>query len=211
MALLDHDKVMGHDPDRKHHVMTLAADVARPGAVAAVVGGAPVTALALRPLPDRLVYQATTPAGIRLVDARSGQLTHITAPVARLIARHEMGDREVRSITRLAEPTLETRKHEGPTWRVDLAGSDGMSVYVSATTGHVLERHNDSWRLFDVLWMLHTMDYSGRDDFNHPLIIAVTFGVLWLTATGVYLLFVSFRRSDFRWRSAPRTRIADTA
>ena len=48
-------------------------------------------------------------------------------------------------------------------------------------------------------------------DFNHPLVIAVTFGVLWLTATGVYLLFVSFRRSDFRWRSAPRARAADAA
>ena len=86
-----------------------------------------------------------------------------------------------------------------------------MSVYVSEATGRVVERRTDSWRLFDVLWMLHTMDYSGRDDFNHPLVIAVTFGVLWLTATGVYLLFVSFRRSDFRWRSAPRARASNAA
>ena len=86
-----------------------------------------------------------------------------------------------------------------------------MSVYVSEATGRVLERRNDAWRLFDFLWMLHTMDYWGRDDFNHPLIIAVTFGVLWLTATGIYLLFVSFRRSDFGWRPAARARTGDAA
>ena len=119
--------------------------------------------------------------------------------LARAIARHEMGDRTVRRVSRVAEPTLETRKHQGATWRVDFADADGMSIYVSEATGRVVERRSDTWRLFDIFWMLHTMDYTGRDDFNHPLIIALAFGTLWLAATGVYLVSKSFRRADFRW------------
>ena len=47
--------------------------------------------------------------------------------------------------------------------------------------------------------MLHNMDYANRTSFNHPLIIFVAFGVLWLSTTGFYLLFKSFKRRDFRW------------
>jgi hypothetical protein len=57
----------------------------------------------------------------------------------------------------------------------------------------------DTWRTWDFFWMLHNMDYVNRKSFNHPLIIFVAFGTLWLSGTGFYLLFKSFSRADFRW------------
>src|SRR3546814_12442686 len=57
----------------------------------------------------------------------------------------------------------------------------------------------DTWRTWDFFWMLHNMDYINRSSFNHPLIIFVAFGALWLSGTGFYLLFKSFSRADFRW------------
>ena len=47
--------------------------------------------------------------------------------------------------------------------------------------------------------MLHKMDYVNRTSFKNPLIIFVAFGALWLSFTGFYLLFKSFRRREFKW------------
>jgi uncharacterized iron-regulated membrane protein len=204
MALLDHDKVMGHGAAHKAGGGAIEGDVAAPADLLGALDGGAVTALSLRPLHDRLVYQAATPAGVKLVDARTAQPLVVDAPLARAIAEHSMGDVEVRRVSYVPEPTLETREHGDPSWRIDFADADGTSVYVSALTGHEIARRTDSWRLFDLFWMLHTMDYAGRDNFNHPLIVIVAFGALWLSSTGVYLLFKSFRRADFRWRGAAR-------
>ena len=45
--------------------------------------------------------------------------------------------------------------------------------------------------------MLHIMDYSGRQDFNHPLIITIALIAIWLGISGFILLFGSFSRFDF--------------
>ena len=82
---------------------------------------------------------------------------------------------------------------------MDFADAANTSAYVSADTGRLLATRGDAWRTWDFFWMLHNMDYVGRTSFNHPLIIFMAFGALWLSMTGFYLLFKSFRRSDFRW------------
>ena len=45
--------------------------------------------------------------------------------------------------------------------------------------------------------MLHIMDYSGRENFNNPLIITVALIALWLGISGFLLLFGSFSWHDF--------------
>src|SRR3546814_6930338 len=84
-------------------------------------------------------------------------------------------------------------------WRIDFADAENSSAYVSADTARFLVMRGDTWRTWDFFWMLHNMDYMERKSFNHPLIIFVAFGTLWLAATGFYLLFKSFTRTDFRW------------
>ena len=65
-----------------------------------------------------------------------------------------------------------------PAWQVKLTDVDNTHVYVDQATGTVASRQNDAWRQFDFFWMLHTMDYSGRDNFNTPWLIG--FSVLGL-------------------------------
>ena len=93
--------------------------------------------------------------------------------------------------------TLEVREHEGSIWRVPFSDSDATTLYVSAQDGRILERRNDSWRLFDFVWMLHIMDYTGRKDFNNPLVITAASGGLWNVLSGIWLLVTSFRLSEF--------------
>ena len=195
MALLDSDKVGGHSA-----APTAATVQAWPADMVPPASGQAVEGLTLRRIVDRPVYEIKVRQGIQLLDARSGQPILIDAAFAENIARDAFHhDSAVASVTRLEKANLEAREHSGAMWRVDFADEENSSSYISAETGRPLVNRGDTWRLWDVAWMLHNMDYVNRTSFNHPLIIFVAFGALWLSFTGFYLLFKSFRRREFKW------------
>lgn len=193
MALLDMEKVGGHGAAAGGPAsMSWPADLSRP------TGG--VDALTLRRLLDRPVYEVRIGDKVRLLDARTNSPVRIDAALAEKIARSAFHvSAPLEGVTRLETPNLEAREHDGPMWRLDFDDADNTSSYVSAITGRPLVSRTDTWRTWDFVWMLHNMDYVNRTSFNHPLIIFVGFGALWLALTGFYLLFKSFRRRDFRW------------
>ncbi|MBA3676386.1 MAG: PepSY domain-containing protein [Sphingosinicella sp.] len=198
MALLDHEEVSGgHAPETPTIPMPAGGGWGR---ALASVGSQPVTGLAVLPLLDRQVIEIDIAGGTRLFDSETGSPVTVDATLAEAIAvaaYHEPS--RVQRVEPLDRLTLAVREHELPIWRVDFADERNSSFYVSGTTGKLLERRNDSWRLWDVLWMLHNMDYLNRTSFNHPLIVAVTFFTLWLAITGFYLLFATGWRKDLRW------------
>jgi len=195
MALLDADAVSGHDGPPTHVMPVATNGLIDPARVAA---RSMVSGLTLRDLAGTPVYELTTPSGVRLADARTGAPIRVDGALATQVAGHVTGAPVLRA-TLLDRPNLEAREHAGPMWRIDLKDAENSSVYVSARTGRHLVTRGDTWRTWDFFWMLHNMDYFNRTSFNHPLIILVAFGVLWLSGTGFYLLFKSFRKSDFRW------------
>ena len=195
MALLDSDKVGGHSA-----APTAATSQAWPVDMVTPTASQKIESLTLRRIVDRPVYEIKDGQGFRLVDARSGQPILIDAILAETIARDSFHHQSaVTSVTRLDKANLEARDHSGAMWRVNFADAENSSSYVSAETGRPLVNRGDTWRLWDIAWMLHNMDYVNRSSFNHPLIIFVAFGALWLSFTGFYLLFKSFRRREFKW------------
>lgn len=207
MALLDQETVGGGP------VVKVAASPAFPAAgawprVRQKLRGAPVTGLVVRPLLDRLVLEVRTVAGVRLFDAQSGEPVPVDRALATRIAQTSYaGTGPVTQATLLTAPALAVRDHELPIWKVDFADAQHSSFYVSQATGTLLERRNDDWRLWDFFWMLHTMDYSARQSFNHPLIVTVAAGTIWLALTGFYLLFRTAWRSDMRAFARTKRRI----
>lgn len=195
MALLDMDKVGGHSAPKPVEPAT-----AWPASMADPSAFGPVEALTLRRLADRPVFELSSGGVTRLIDARTGEPVAIDRATAEQVARQAFRHAApMVSIALLEKPNLEARDHEAPMWRVDFADAENSSSYVSATTGRALVNRGDTWRLWDFVWMLHNMDYANRTSFNHPLIIFVAFGALWLSFTGFYLLFKSFRRREFNW------------
>lgn len=87
-----------------------------------------------------------------------------------------------------------------PAWRVQFADG-GLSVYVAANTGAVTARRSDLWRLYDTLWALHIMDWENHEDFNHPLIIVVTWLTLLSVIAGVVLIPYRIRFRSARTRT----------
>ena len=197
MSMLDHEVVAGGHA-------SAPAPVPQPQGsgwerVRQSLGGTTVTNVTMRPLLDRYIYEVAAADGPLLFDAESGQPIRVDAALAARVARSTYhGDGQVLRVEPLRELELAVREHSLPIWRVDFSDEANSSFYVSAASGALLERRNDTWRTWDFFWMLHNMDYVNRTSFNHPLIIVIGFGAVWLAITGVWLLFRTAWRPDLR-------------
>ncbi|HEY8568720.1 NADH:ubiquinone reductase (Na(+)-transporting) subunit F [Microbulbifer sp.] len=200
-ALLDSSIVSGRHLAERHPAAALSAGapMVSHGEIAKRYSGDAIVDIRLQAGFDRPVYRVQTAAGVELRDALSGNLLAIdAATVAAIAARDYAGDDNlIGPPQRLARSNMESRGHPGPLWRVDIADDFGTSLYISAEDGRVLERRNDTWRLFDIFWMLHIMDYTERQDFNNPFVVAFGIGALLLSLSGSAMLFTSFTRHDF--------------
>ena len=199
MALLDMKTVAGGKAPAAAVTPALpVGDTAWPQ-VRRSLGGQAITGVAVRPLLDRQIFEVATRASVRLFDARDGGPVRVDGLLARKVAEASyVGRGKVASVAPLRELELAVREHKLPIWRVDFADEANSSFYVSGETGKLLERRNDTWRIWDFAWMLHNMDYVSRTSFNHPLIIFLGFVAVWLAITGVYLLVRTGWRSDFK-------------
>lgn len=130
----------------------------------------------------------------RAIDGTPVQLDEARA--RELSIAHYAGDGRLQGISYHSAPGLETRK-SGPVWQARFDDPQRTALYFAADDGHLVAARNSSWRLFDFFWMLHTMDYAGRDNFNNPVVITAATGALWLSLSGLLLLTRSFRRQDF--------------
>jgi PepSY-associated TM region len=162
---------------------------------------APVQRLALDHLAGQQVYTVeTTNRDKALFSATTGQrLSPLDEAWARRIAEAAIdGTQPVTRATLInADPPLEYRGTL-PVWRLDFDDAEQLSVYVEADTGRVAARRSNLWRVFDVMWALHIMDYRERENFNHPLLVAVTALALLMTLAGLVLMVL---RLQYRWKN----------
>ncbi len=101
----------------------------------------------------------------------------------------------------------EYREQPLPAWAVTFAhGSARPTAYVPAEVGRVIRIRNGRWRAFDFLWMLHTMDYRGRDDFNNLVLRAFSILGLLTVASGFTLFWLTSRPYLDRAHRAARSR-----
>ncbi|MEO6065842.1 MAG: hypothetical protein ABIP49_08715 [Lysobacterales bacterium] len=206
MSLLDHDKVQGHH----HRAEKVPTTTAWPSGL---LSPSDVLAQAARPLRaveafwlrDHPVYRLSDESSAWLVDARDGTRVRVDAATVRAAAAADyVGQGSAGMPELMQSATLAVRGHSVPIWRVGFNDEDNTTLYISGQDGRILERRNDAWRLFDIVWMLHIMDYTNRDDFNNPLVVTAAAGGLWIALTGAWLLIASVRMR----RSARRRAVA---
>jgi len=199
MSLFDQDAVegMAHRAPPKMTAEWPREGLMAPAEVLAA-SGKPVESVDSFWLLQTPAYLLKNSKGSWLVDARSGAALTVTAAHALEAARAGyVGDGKAGQPQWVPEPTLEIRRHRGPAWRIDFDDKEATTIYVSAVDGRILELRNATWRLFDIAWMLHIMDYSGRENFNHSLLLMAALGGLWMALSGIWLLCTSVRLHDF--------------
>ncbi len=210
MNLLDQQRVQGHQhratvpqSPRVWPTRTLA-----PAQILANAGQ-PLQSVEATWLRGRPVYRLGGESSAWLVDARDGTRVRVDAATAGAVASADyVGAGSARAAEFMSTTTLEVRKHVAPIWRVDFDDEDDTTIYVSAEDGRILERRNRSWRIFDIVWMLHIMDYTDRDNFNNPLVVTAAAGGLWIALSGLWLLVAGLRLRRSALRTAVATRVA---
>lgn len=141
----------------------------------------------------RAVFEGGGGVPVGLVAADGSVLTPLDEAAARAVAVADYAPGHLVKSALLVEAAGgDYRGDELPVWRVEFDGPKQTRLYVSPRSGKVVARRNDRWRVFDFFWMLHTMDYRDRDDFNHPLIRAAALGALAVVLTGTLLLWQRF-------------------
>lgn len=88
----------------------------------------------------------------------------------------------------------EYRKKALPVWAITFDHPDHPTFYISPQQGELTSIRHSSWRIFDFLWMLHTMDYQTRDDFGNWLIKIFSIVALISALTGIILFIISRRK-----------------
>jgi Na+-transporting NADH:ubiquinone oxidoreductase subunit F len=202
MGLLDHNRVQGlHNKTAATAPVRISRrqDLAEPAQILSqLYDDAAVRRFDLLTLLNSPMYRVEVADGPQLFDATTGRRFAVTEQVARRIAASDYaGPGEISAVTSMQAPAMEVRRHAGDVWRVDFGDDDATSLYISKGDGRILERRNDTWRLFDVFWMLHIMDYQGRESFNNALAIIASLIAAWFAITGVVLFFGSFGKEDF--------------
>lgn len=200
-AWLDHHEVMAKHSTRAPEASVFSAGtiVAAPTSWLQDYGANEVYEARLIAVLDQWVWRIEAADRVELRHVLDGKPFVLDAALVERLARSRYGGNgRLTSVAFHAEPTLEARK-AGAVWQAAFDDEQKTTLYFSAADGRLVATRNSTWRLFDFFWMLHTMDYKGRDNFNNPLVITVGMAALWLALSGLILLFRSFRRQDFEW------------
>jgi uncharacterized iron-regulated membrane protein len=93
------------------------------------------------------------------------------------------------SLIEKVERGVEYRGRRLPIYKVSTDTNDGINIYVDSVTGDIAAIRSDSWRVWDLLWALHIMDYQDRDNINNLLLKIFSILALISSITGIILFF----------------------
>ena len=130
-----------------------------------------------------------------LVDAKNGGLKEgISEEEALAVAaRHMSPELNVKEVEVIDETDKqhEYREKKLPAYVISYDSPENIKAYVSVADGSFQTVRYRNWRWFDFLWMTHTMDYEGRDDFNTTVLRAFSLLGLITVLSGFLLWFTS--------------------
>lgn len=183
----DIDEIHG-DHFRKHHVeqvsfSSLIAPSELPGGV---------KSLQLKEIAGKPFYLVNDE---KLIDAETGEEKHgITEGEALEIAEKYMREDLGIAGIEMIEETGGHHEYRGgslPAYVISYETAGNIKAYVSVSDGSFQTVRHRDWRWFDFLWMTHTMDYEGRDDFNNLVLRIFSLLGLITVLSGFVLWYIS--------------------
>ncbi len=133
----------------------------------------PVESVTLITMLERPVYIVKSGQRSHLLDAiTTEQLSPINEAMAKKLAHfYYRGNATIAGIELItSNPPSEIYSRPLPLWRINFDDVINTSFYIDPNTATLVTRRHSYWRLFDVFWMLHIMDYDSRSDVNNNLL-----------------------------------------
>lgn len=151
-----------------------------------------IRSLELREIANQPYYWIN---GNRLVNAVTGERKNeLTKKEALAVAeKHMKKGLEVKGIEKM-DSTGKHHEYRGgplPAYVISYQTPENIRAYVSILDGSFQTLRHRDWRWFDFLWMTHTMDYEGRDNFNTLLLRIFSLLGLITVFSGFVLWYIS--------------------
>lgn len=85
----------------------------------------------------------------------------------------------------------EYRGRELPLYKVISVTNDGkeINVYQNPYSGEIVAIRSSQWRIWDLMWGFHIMDWVDRDNIDNILLKIFSFIALFTSISGVILFF----------------------
>ena len=85
----------------------------------------------------------------------------------------------------------EYRGRELPLYKVISVTNDGkeINVYQNPYSGEIVAIRSSQWRIWDLMWGFHIMDWVDRDNIDNILLKIFSFIALFTSISGVLLFF----------------------
>jgi len=93
----------------------------------------------------------------------------------------------------------EFRGRSLPIYRVKTKSKDNykINVYINMYSGDVVAIRSDKWRIWDLMWGLHIMDWKERDNIDNLFLKIFSILALVSSLTGIMLFFkLDFKKSS---------------
>nr|WP_283104128.1 peptidase [Shewanella gelidimarina] len=147
-------------------------------------------------------YQVKLKEKSLLLDSNSGEvLAEITEQQARTIAKGFQHQQSISREARLIKVALlrdvapaELAARHLPVWEMGFDDSAATTLYLSASTGDLVTRRHDYWRLFDLFWKWHIMDYDDGEAIDNQLLLITTIVAIIAVIAGLFLIWQRRRR-----------------
>ncbi len=137
--------------------------------------------------------------GEQLFHAQTGEIKEgiSKSEAIGIVQQYLRSDLEIASVELITETGRhhEYRGRPLPAYVIKYQENHHLKAYVSTADGKFQTVRHQGWRVFDFLWMIHTMDYRGRDNFNTFLLRGFALLGLFTVVSG-FTLWISTRRNQ---------------
>lgn len=148
----------------------------------------------------RLTTQASTPVYLInsltqqvAINALTGKLITVDQSYIQTRALETYTQQgSILSISLLPQYPSELGGRKKPIWQVVFDDAFSPTLYFSASSGEFVRARSDLWRIFDLMWVLHIMDYDEGENVNNLLLTFASFVALFAACSGLWLICYSF-------------------
>jgi uncharacterized iron-regulated membrane protein len=149
-------------------------------------------------LGDTIVI-ASTKSGMRYLDTNGNPVNHITSDEAMAIVEQAttLQPQRVEQVNDSSRGS-EYRGRALPIYRVITKNANDaeINVYVNIYSGDISAIRSVQWRIWDLMWGFHIMDWVERDNIDNILLKIFSILALVSSLTGVLLFFkVDFKKN----------------
>lgn len=152
--------------------------------------------ISLYAVAENLRYKVNVADTTMYIDALSGkELSLLNRQEATDIAQYHFSEFPIAKVDLINEdaPSELSSRHL-PVWQITYKHWSAPTLYISQKSGLLVTKRHWYWRVFDLFWIMHIIDYQDIGDITKNMVFKVIAAFsIFASLTGCYLLISRFR------------------